>query len=286
MGRYVRFTFGLILSLCPFWTSANVEAAPPQRIVSLNPCLDVELVELVAPERIAALSHYAHNPRASSVEPKLAASLPITYETAEEIMALSPDLVLASRHTEPATRAALAQLAIRTELFDVPQNIEASLTEITRLAGLVEAQEKGDALVARIRTALDTLAPIDTPQPQPILALIFQPNGFAPGKGTLPDELLTRAGFENATARLGYRQWGNMPLELVLADPPRVLLSGAHQGGASFAQRMVTHPAFQALGARMVRAPYEQKLLYCAGPVLIAAAKALTDARDLVSAAP
>jgi hypothetical protein len=36
----------------------------------------------------------------------------------------------------------------------------------------------------------------------------------------------------------------------------------------------------------MVRAPYEQKLLYCAGPVLIAAAKALTDARDLVSAAP
>ncbi len=249
----------------------------PQHIVSLSPCLDVTLIELVSEDRIAALSHYARNSYSSNVDAAIAARLPITYETAEEIMALAPDLVLTSRHSALATRNALDQLHIHTELFDVPDSIDGSIADIRRMGELVGESARADALIEKIHQALDDLTPQSDKR---VLALIFQPNGFSPGMGTMPHDLLTRAGFENATARLGLKRWGNMALEWVIADPPQVLLSGAHDGGVSFAQKLLTHPALRALEPQMMRAHYEQKLLNCGGPVLITAAHALKLAHD------
>ena len=254
---------------------AQVTAPRPVRIVSLNPCLDVTLVELVSEDRIAALSHYARDAYGSSVDQALAARVPITYETAEEIMALMPDLVLTSRHSSLATRNALSRMHIHTELFDVPDTIDGSIADIRRMASLVGEVDQGEALVTRINDALSNLSQA---RDQRLTALIFQPNGFSPGAGTMANDLLERGGFENATTRLGLKRWGNMPLEWLLADPPRVLLSGAHQGGASFAQKLLVHPALRALEPRMTRARYDQKLLYCGGPVIIAASRALAEA--------
>ena len=104
---------------------AHAEPAHPKRIVSLNMCVDAILVELVAHDRIAALSHYARDPQRSTIA-EIAQHLPITYETAEEVVALRPDLVLTSRHSAPATRNALRRVGIRFELFDVPSTIAGS----------------------------------------------------------------------------------------------------------------------------------------------------------------
>ena len=93
-------------------------AAPgePRRVVSLNPCLDTMLAHLADRRQIAALSHYARQPQGSTIA-QIARTLPFTYESAEEVVALRPDLVLTARHSSPATRAALSRLQIRTELF-------------------------------------------------------------------------------------------------------------------------------------------------------------------------
>src|SRR4051812_31262069 len=90
---------------------SSAALAAPKRIVSLNPCLDAALVALADRDQIAAVSHYARDPYSSSI-PQIAATLPITYETAEEIIALSPDLVLVSGHSAAPTRNALARLGI------------------------------------------------------------------------------------------------------------------------------------------------------------------------------
>ena len=80
-------------------------AAPsaPRRVVSLNPCLDAILVEVADRAQIAALSHYARQPQGSTIV-AIARTLPETFESAEEVLMLRPDLVLASRHTALATR--------------------------------------------------------------------------------------------------------------------------------------------------------------------------------------
>lgn len=105
-------------------------------------------------QRIAAVSHYARDPLVSSIAP-LAARLPITYETAEEIVALQPDLVLASRHSAIPTRNALRRVGIHYELFDVPFSVEESIAQIRRIAALVGSGDVGEALVAKIERAIE-----------------------------------------------------------------------------------------------------------------------------------
>ena len=143
--------------LCCSHASAN-EAPRPVRIVSLNPCLDQLLVELAPREHIVAISHYSRDPFRSTIA-ELAQTLPITYETAEEIVALRPDLVLAGRHSAIATRNALTRVGIPFELFDVPLSVEESHALVRRLAALLHVPERGAALIARIDAAIVAARP-------------------------------------------------------------------------------------------------------------------------------
>src|SRR6185436_11069723 len=139
--------------------SATADAyGEPTRIVSMNLCLDSVLVELVPHEHILALSQYARDPWRSTIA-DVAAKLPYTNETAEEVVALRPDLVLAGRHSAIATRNALKRVGVRFELFDVPESIDESTEQIRRLAMLLHRQAEGEALVTRIQGAIDRAKP-------------------------------------------------------------------------------------------------------------------------------
>ena len=262
--------------------AAPAQAAPrPRRIVSLNACLDVMLTHLANRSQIAALSHYARDPATSTIAP-LARTLPFIWESAEEVVALRPDLVLASRHSAPATRNALQRLNVPVERFSTPDSVAESLDQVRRVARLVGYAERGAALVARIEAALAAARPPSGSRPVP--ALVFQPNGFSPGPGTLADEVMGVAGFENVARRYGLKTWGNVPLEQLLADPPEVLLVGeASPGARSWADRVMTHPALNAVAGRMRQARMPERLIYCGGPVLIEAAETLARARRMVA---
>jgi iron complex transport system substrate-binding protein len=251
--------------------------AAPRRVVSLNPCLDVVLVNVADRDQIAALSHYSRDKNDSTIA-AIAASFPITYESAEEIMALEPDLVLTSRHSDLATRNALGRLNIKTELFSEPQNVAESLEAVRRVAGLVAQEARGEEVIARIQAALDAAAPPTGVAPVP--ALIFQRNGFSSGRGTLVDEMMTRTGFVNLADRYGLTWWSNVLLERVVADPPVVLLAGEMRPDMpAWADRVLRHPALRAMEPKMTRAAFPDRLLFCGGPVLIESAAALAKAR-------
>ena len=53
-------------------------------IVSLNPCSDAVLAQVADRDQIAAISHYSQDPRATSMDLRLARSLPANGGTAEE----------------------------------------------------------------------------------------------------------------------------------------------------------------------------------------------------------
>lgn len=249
----------------------------PKRIVSLNSCLDAMLVHLADRGQIAALSHYARDAQASTVAAQ-ARTLPYTWESAEEVIDLMPDLVLASQHSALATRNALKRLHVPVQRFKVPRSIDESLGQVRELAKLIGHTDRGEALVARIEAAIAAAKP--SPGARRLTALIYQPNGFAAGPGTLVDEMMEHAGFDNVARRFGLKTWGNVGLERLLADPPQVLLVGVSAPGArSWADRIMTHPALKAVSGRMRQAPVPEKLLYCGGPVLIETAAAMARAR-------
>ena len=249
----------------------------PHRIASLNPCLDAILVHVADRAQIAALSHYSREATASSIG-DLGRTFPITYESAEEIVALRPDLVLAAGHSGPATRAALKQLDIRVETFGLPNSVAQSVKQITRMAAMVHRPDRGAALCAAIQDALAKAAP--PPGDRPLSALVFEAGGLVSAPHTLIDELLTRCGFANAALRYGITRTNDVPLELVVADPPQVLLaSEAEPGAPTWADRIVHHPALARLSGRMFRASFPQHLVFCGGPVIIEAAQTLADIR-------
>ena len=259
--------------------SKDSGAAPagPRRIVSLNPCLDVILVHLADRSQIAAISHYSHEPSSSSIGPA-GASYPFTYESAEEVLSLRPDLVLTGRHSSPATRAALDRLGIRAELFAVPNSVQESLDQVRQMARAVHRIDRGEALIARIEAALAAAAP--PPDAPRLSALTYQAGGFATAPGTMMDEMMTRCGLDNAAARYGLKRTGNIPLELLVADPPDLLLAGqAEPGAPTWADRVLNHPALARVAHRMHRATFPQNLTFCGGPVLIQTAAMLAKAR-------
>ena len=249
----------------------------PRRIVSLNPCLDVILVHVADRAQIAAISHYSHDPSSSSIGPS-ARSYPFTYESAEEVLALRPDLVLTGRHSSPATRAALKRLGVPAELFSVPNSMAESLGQVRQMAAAVHRPARGEALVARIEAAVAAAAP--PPGSPRLTALVYQAGGFAAAGGTMMDDMMRRCGFDNAASRYGLQRTGNVPLERLIADPPDVLLAGEKEPGApTWADRVLNHPALQRGARRMHRATFPQQITFCGGPVLIEVARMLARAR-------
>jgi len=260
---------------------AGAARAPAKRVVSLNPCLDANLVTLADPSQIAALSHFSQIEDSSSVPLAVARRYPFVYESAEEVMALAPDLVLASRHSSLATRNVLQRLGIRILLFKTPDSIAESFAQMLDVAAALGREPQARVAIARVEAALAAAAP--PPGARPISALVYQRNGFSSGPGTLMDELLRRTGFTNAIVRYGITQTGNVPLENVVADPPQVLLRGVpHPGQPGWSDRVMTHPALTAVGSKMRVVTFPERLMYCGGPNLVEAATRLAAARRRV----
>jgi iron complex transport system substrate-binding protein len=251
--------------------------APPRRVVSLNPCLDAILVRVADRGQIAALSRYSRDPDSSSIV-TVAATLPFTYGSAEEVVALAPDLVLLDIFTPPASLAALRRLGVRTAVFGGVDSLAESLAQVARVAAAVGRPDRGKALIARIRAAVAAAAP--PPGAPALTALVFQANGFVSAEGTLVDEMIRSAGFTNVAGRYGLKRSGPVSLERLVADPPQVLLAGEPRPGApAWADRILEHPALRVVAPRMHRAVFPQRLLYCGGPVLVEMAATLARAR-------
>ena len=96
--------FVLLLAGCAPVVERRAGTTHPT-IVSLNPCSDAILAEVAEPAQLLAISHYSHDPRASSMPLAKARRFRVTGGTVEEVLALDPDVVVADPFIAPATRA-------------------------------------------------------------------------------------------------------------------------------------------------------------------------------------
>jgi iron complex transport system substrate-binding protein len=255
-------------------------AAPeaPRRVISLFPCVDAILLRLADPGQIAGLSRLAHEPDVSVVAGE-AAPYPSTADNAESLLALRPDLVVVSGYTARPTLDALRRAGVRMLEVTPQLSVEDSLQQVRAVATAIGHRERGEALVARIREALERAAAPAGEQRQP-RALVFQNAGFVAGTGTLIDDMLRRTGFRNMAGAYGLRGFGDLSLERIVSDPPDVLLAAAPRPGApAWGERVLRHPALLALKGRMRIEAFPNGLLLCGGPVLLQTAPRLAAIR-------
>ena len=201
-----------------------VVAAPPQHIMSLKICTDELLMDLAPPVRIASVSYLSQEHAALKIWPQ-AAHIPVNHNTAEEVLAVHPDLVLTDNFTTPAMRAMLAKSGAR--VVEVPDaQTFAQIRAVTRAVGdAVGARPRAEALLAQMDKTLRQLA-ASAPK-QPVRVMDWGGGGFAPGRGSLFDTILTAAGGHNITTdSLNRGRNGYYDLEDVIAAKPDVLATG------------------------------------------------------------
>ena len=78
--------FVLLLAGCAPVVERRAGTTHPT-IVSLNPCSDAILAEVAEPAQLLAISHYSHDPRASSMPLAEARRFRVTGGTVEQVLA-------------------------------------------------------------------------------------------------------------------------------------------------------------------------------------------------------
>jgi iron complex transport system substrate-binding protein len=231
----------------------------PDHVVSLNLCTDQMLV-LLAPAKVAALSPLARDPALSFVAQD-AAHLPIVRASAEAVLHLHPDLVLAATYGAQTTLGLLEQEGAPVLRVDLPQDLDGIRRQTRLLAGVLGVPQRGEALLGAMDAALD-----DLPQrPQGRRALVWEPRGLTAGPGSLMDAVLRSAGLINASdgRRVG--------LEALLRQPPDLLVVPAAPEFPSLASALLDHPALAGIRRRAI----PPALTLCAGPFTAQAAALL-----------
>jgi iron complex transport system substrate-binding protein len=246
--------------LCVFVVNLSlIPAVAADRVVSLNLCTDQMLV-LLAPEKIAGLSPLSRDPALSFVASQ-AQRLPIVTASAEPVLRLHPDLILAAPYGAQTTQALLQQEHIPLLRIVLPQDFD-GIRHMTRLlAGALGVPQRGEALLAAMDASLAAMPHRDHAES----ALVWQPRGFTEGPGTLMDAVLHAAGLGNASD--GRR----VSLEVLLRHPPDLLVVPAAPDYPSLATTLLDHPALAGLPRRVI----PPALTICAGPFSVQAAALL-----------
>jgi len=278
---------GLLLGL---WLICVLAAGPlgaderPQRVVSVNLCSDQLLLMLADPDQVASVSRLAVEPLSSFVAGQ-AKRYPLNQARAEEVIALQPDLVLATAYDSPRLLTTLEGLGYRVERLPPASDLEQILDLIRHTAALLHQQPRGEALIRSLQASLDVRDP--TPPERRPGALFLQPRGYTSGRETLQDTALRLAGWRNLSAEAGITGYAPVDLERLLRWQPRRIFTSSYDGsGDSLAERELDHPVLvRVLRGRPLEAvPY--KYWICPGPMLAEAVTRLRQIRNELEADP
>jgi iron complex transport system substrate-binding protein len=206
--------------------SDNTAAQRPSRIISTEYNVNEILMDMVAPERILALSQDADNPGLCNILDRTAqipgrvASNPIRIE---QILALEPDVVFVGAACPAETVSLLELGGARVVRINRGYTI-AEIQENIRLIGnAVGEPARAEALIAEMNHQLAAIRRIVVGAPAPRALYIGSGYGYTAGIGTYTDELLEAAGARNAAREAGIREWGKITIETVIEMDPDVI---------------------------------------------------------------
>lgn len=264
---------GAVLVAAAVGAGPAAAADRPARVVSLNMCTDQLLLDLAPPGQIVGLSPYARS-LSMSWAASQSATLPVLSGTAEEVMLIRPDLVVAGRFTRRATREFIRERGIPVEEFDVADTLAATRAQIARFGEITGARDKALRRIAEIDAAEADLraAALSTR----LRVLPLSRRGWASGRETLMSDLLAMAGLDNAVAEIGLRAGGFVSLEqIVRLRPDAILISRDDDRAEDQGRAMLLHPAVQELFPPERRIVLPERLTVCGGPMVAEAMRLL-----------
>jgi iron complex transport system substrate-binding protein len=232
-------------------------------------CTDQLLLDLADPAQIIGLSPFAADAARSFLASR-AQALPIMSGTAEEVMVLRPDLVVAGTFTKRATREFIRARGVNLEEFAPVRTLAETKRQITRFGEITGAQAKAAARNAELDEALVELRAAASRQKLRVLPLARR--AWVSGSSSLMSELLTQAGLVNAAGELGIRTGGRTTLEaIIMLKPDAIVISRDDDAAEDQGRALLLHPAIQNLFPPERRIVIPERLTVCGGPMLVQA---------------
>jgi iron complex transport system substrate-binding protein len=200
----------------------------PQRIVSLAPSNTELLFAVGAGDRVVGVTDYCNYPYnfTAWIEAGNMTSIGNYWNPSiEPIIALSPDLILASGDASEEAASKLRNLGYNVLLLDA-ENLNDVLNDIFIVGRATNQSDQASALVTSLRTRIDTVANLaanasSTPK---VYDEIWNDPLMAAGPRTFISDLIALAGGENIFDDAA-SQWPVVSSESVITKNPDIILS-------------------------------------------------------------
>jgi iron complex transport system substrate-binding protein len=195
-----------------------------RRVVSLAPNLTETIYALGLEDKLAGDTSYCDTPAAAKDKPHVGGT---TNPSLEAIVALHPDLVLATAINRWETVDALERLGIAVYTMD-PHTVREMLASTALLGDLIGAHQQGAALVAKLQNTLDDLQARLREKPLVhVLFLVWDDPPITIGQNTFIADALRWAGAESVL--ISDQDWPHVSLEeVVRLAPEYIVMTGDH----------------------------------------------------------
>ena len=202
--------------------------AKPQRVYATTLSIEEVLVDLLEPERFAAISEAALDKSTSLIVDKAAHISKKTPENmpAEAILALQPDLVIVQENTNKAYVEAIKDTGLKVFVTKVPTNLSMVEKRIQHIAEALGEAERGQKLVVTMNKKIalvdNTMKAI--PESKRKIAMAYSLQGvFGSSKGLFHD-ICTRSGLRNGAALAGLERGEHLSKEKIVSTNPDIFI--------------------------------------------------------------
>jgi iron complex transport system substrate-binding protein len=197
----------------------------PARIVSLAPSITETVFVLGEGDRLIGVTDYCDYPPEATRKARIGG---ISNPNFEAILTLRPDLVIATsesnyaEHVERLVSLGLPVYVVR------PVDWETVLESIERIGDVLGRDALGRAQVAAMRRDADAIGRAVAGSPRPRVLYVVWPNPLiAPGRDTLINDLIRRAGGDSVTGDEPLL-YPRLSLETVVERRPDRIIVGRH----------------------------------------------------------
>lgn len=246
--------------------------SPGPRLMSTNICADVLALSLADPGQIVSLSRQSQDAQRFSMAAQ-ARQFAANNATAEDVLHLRPDVVLASRRWNARhQQELLKQLGVHIVTVPFPTDWKSILDSTLKMGRSMGREAAAKELVQNVQLRLTKLQQSS----RPLNALYLRPNGGSAGTQTHVDAVLTAAGLRNHATALGLKGWGRLDMERILMNPPDVFITPSMVNDKAYAKSALSrHPQMKLLLSRIPVVTLTENDWGCSNWQLIEAAETI-----------
>ncbi|WP_353571788.1 ABC transporter substrate-binding protein [Candidatus Albibeggiatoa sp. nov. BB20] len=240
--------------------SFNVQASPVQKIISLNLCADIILLQLADQSQQLSMTYLVNDMKSYYTIPE---SAQFNRGLVEEVTVFQADVILAHTFTSSLTLQRLEQLGWPIIKLKAAQTVDDIYQNIIQIGQAIQQEQKALRIVQQMKEALQQLPKLNQQK-----VLVFYPNGFSVGQQTLANNILSRLNLYNIAQDMGIVFWGKVSLEQMLQHQAEfIILSTSQSKTPALATQLLQHAVLQ----KSPHIEVANELWQCGSPLILKA---------------